>query len=466
MQTTQKNQKGTILILFALLLIVLLGFGALAIDVGNWYAVQAELSKSVDAAALAGARNISSEDNGKVDMQTLIQDVGRENFPAGLLGTPTTGEGIATFTATQNVNRISISGSVKSPTFLARLFGVGNQVLTNSFGEASMNKVQIMLVLDRSGSMGFELPTKMSRLKTAAIKFIGFFKDTQSTDKMGLVSYATTPSNPIDFALNINYVDAMTTAIGDSWSGMHAGGYTNTEDAIAQGGAQLPDQSAYAAADRVNQFLIFFSDGMPTALRSKFKYNNTDNDGVVVENWGTECATTTWGTCCSNLYDPISGNTIPGVNPDTTGDGLKTSGTPLTACKFGPILYLNTKWLLFESFACSGSDTYKCTNPVWNYANDTEHCSIPPLNLHNYFCNAAKQMAIDHAQELKKRSVTIYVIGLGSGNNIDPIFLKNISSSTADTCAGQDYCFIAPTSNELEAIFNLIAKEIKLRLVR
>ena len=437
MQTTQKNQKGTILILFALLLIVLLGFGALAIDVGNWYAVQAELSKSVDAAALAGARNISSEDNGKVDLQTLIQDVGRENFPAGLLGTPTTGEGIATFTATQNVNRISISGSVKSPTFLARLFGVGNQVLTNSFGEARMNKVEIMLVLDRSGSMGFELPTKMSRLKTAAIKFIGFFKDTQSTDKMGLVSYATTPR--LDLRLKTGFVVEMIDKINDMPALIIPSTltYTNTEDAIDQGGAQLPDQSAYAAADRVNQFLIFFSDGQPTALRSKFKYNNTDNDGVVL---GMNCETTTWGTIWPYLYDPISGTIMPGgVNPDTTGDGKSNSTT-----KCGG---LNTKWYLFES----------SLGPVPGYT--TEYCNIPALNLQKYFCNAAKQMAINHAQELKNRGVRIYVIGLGSGSNIDPNFLAEISS-------GSDYLYITPQSNELEAIFNKIAQEIKLRLVQ
>ena len=438
MQTTQKNQKGTILILFALLLIVLLGFGALAIDVGNWYAVQAELSKSVDAAALAGARNMSNE--GKVDMQTLINDVGRENFPAGLLGTPTTGEGIANFTYTpdpQALPRISISGSVKSPTFLARLFGVGNQVLTNSFGEASMNKVQIMLVLDRSGSMGFELPTKMSRLKTAAIKFIGFFKDTQSTDKMGLVSYATTPR--LDLRLKTGFVVEMIDKINDMPALIIPSTltYTNTEDAIDQGGAQLPDQSAYAAADRVNQFLIFFSDGQPTALRSKFKYNNTDNDGVVL---GMNCETTTWGTIWPYLYDPISGTIMPGgVNPDTTGDGKSNSTT-----KCGG---LNTKWYLFES----------SLGPVPGYT--TEYCNIPALNLQKYFCNAAKQMAINHAQELKNRGVRIYVIGLGSGSNIDPNFLAEISS-------GSDYLYITPQSNELEAIFNKIAQEIKLRLVQ
>jgi Flp pilus assembly protein TadG len=459
MRTTQKNQRGTILVLFAILLIVLLGFGALAIDVGNWYAVQAELSKSVDAAALAGARNISNED--KVDMQTLVEDFGRENFPAGLLGTPDTGAGIATFTASYPAtHRVSVTGAVKAPTYLAKIFGV-DQVITNGFGVASMNRVEIMLVLDRSGSMGDGHPTKISDLKTAAKSFVGFFTDTQDTDKMGLVSFSTTPT--LDLALNINYVSAMITEI----DAMSANDYTNAEDAIAQGGAQLPDQSSYSADQRVNQFLIFFSDGMPTALRSTFKYNNTVYDGVVHEGSGNNCSTTN-GSVQDTLYKPVSG-TWSGVNPATTGDGksISTTNCMREKCRRGGQYnssgnwvcqqsynpkqyegYMNTKWYLFET-----------TSPgrVSGYA--TEYCSIPANTLHAYFCAAAKTMAINNAQALKDRGVIIYVVGLGSGTEIDEEFLSNISS-------GDGYTFIAPTSAELEAIFNKIAKEIKLRLVQ
>jgi len=36
MKTTLRNEKGAILIIFGLLLIVLIGFTALAVDVGRW----------------------------------------------------------------------------------------------------------------------------------------------------------------------------------------------------------------------------------------------------------------------------------------------------------------------------------------------------------------------------------------------------------------------------------------------
>jgi len=64
-------------------------------------------------------------------------------------------------------------------------------------------------------------------------------------------------------------------------------------------------------------------------------------------------------------------------------------------------------------------------------------------------------MALDHARALKNKGIKIFVIGLG---DVDEAFLGQIAS-------GPTYEFYAPTSDELEAIFKKIAKEIKLRLV-
>ena len=90
MRNIIKNQKGAIIVIFALSLIVLIGFAALGTEVGRWYLTRAELSKAVDAAALAGAANIS---NPTIDVLTLARDFGMENFQAGYLGTPGTGDG-------------------------------------------------------------------------------------------------------------------------------------------------------------------------------------------------------------------------------------------------------------------------------------------------------------------------------------------------------------------------------------
>ena len=49
------DQKGYVIVTTALLLVVLLGFGALAVDVGLLYSARTAAQRAADAAALAGA---------------------------------------------------------------------------------------------------------------------------------------------------------------------------------------------------------------------------------------------------------------------------------------------------------------------------------------------------------------------------------------------------------------------------
>ncbi len=427
MRRTLNNQRGAVVILFALLLLVLLGFCALGFEAGFWYMVRAELSKSVDAAAIAGAKNIS---NPYVDPLVLARQLANENFPAGYLGTPSKGaSGSVTFEAYQDPDhRIRVTGSVNAPIFLAQLFGV-TQVVSNGMGVAKKNEVEIMLVLDRSGSMGPGYGNAIVDLKTAAKSFVGFFQDTQDQDKVGLISFATGVT--VDVPLGTNYVTSMTNAIDK----MTATGATNAEDALAQTGGPkgLTDQSGVSPDKRVQQFVIFFSDGNPTAFRGKFKNQGTDNIDAVV------CGT---GQTCDTVYNQLGktdSETWLNIDPGYTGDG----NSPVMS-KCNPTA--TTKWYVFSQY------------PVPNYA-DPEYCYIPHgtgQTLPRYICSTARQMAVDHAQALKDKYVKIYTIGLGQ---IDKTFLSEIAS-------GSSFEYYAPSSSELQAIFNTIAKDIKLRLVQ
>jgi Flp pilus assembly protein TadG len=63
------NQRGVTAILVALLLVVLVGFTALAIDVGHLVFVRNELQNAADAGALAGARFLYEEDGTAVNVE-------------------------------------------------------------------------------------------------------------------------------------------------------------------------------------------------------------------------------------------------------------------------------------------------------------------------------------------------------------------------------------------------------------
>ena len=423
-----KNQRGVVLIMSALLLMVLLGFAALATEAGRWYLVRSELSKAADAAAMAGVKNIS---NPNVTVETIAKDIGDENFSTGELGTPGSGEGSISFTTTKSGNnKIQVVGQVSAIAFLARLFGI-EQVSVSSSGVAQIKEVEIMMVLDRSGSM---VGTPLADLQTAAKRFLDFFEETQGRDKVGLITFAT--GVKVNFGLENNFVDPINGEINSISvlpQGTPGDRDTNMEDAIdqADGPGGFTDQTSFPADERKQQFMIFFSDGKATAFRGTFTRNGTSYDAVVPDPGDVD-----W---FYGLHDPNTGNPIAGV--DMCKECLICNLIPCV--KFQPTgngTSNTTKWHVFID------------RPVPGYSpND----NIPEDKLKNYVIDTARQMAIDHAQELKNKYIKIYTIGLGS---VDTSLLGAIAS-------GKDFENYTPTSDQLEAIFQAIAKEIKLRLV-
>jgi Mg-chelatase subunit ChlD len=333
-----------------------------------------------------------------------------------------------------------VDGRVNVIAILARLFGI-DQVATVSSGIAQKNKVEIMMVLDRSGSMAGACPySPICKLGAAAKSFLSFFTETQDQDKMGLISFATGVT--VDQQLGTNFVNAMTTKINDMIN-KGATGATNAEDAIdqADGPKGFTDQTGILGNQRVQQYLIFFTDGRPTAFRGKFRRNGIDNPDAVVMGTGNDCGTV-YGfmghTDSENFYPPST------LTPTPTGDGNPPSST---SCGSPSNRYLNTMWYIFA-------------DPKYGLLGyDPLQCSIPETVLAPYICNTARSMAIDNAKELKDKGIKIYTIGLEGNGGVDHGFLGQVAS-------GADYEYYAPTSDDLEGIFNAIAKEIKLRLVQ
>lgn len=68
------GQRGVVLVWFAVLLPLLLGFAALAIDLARLNLVRVELQNAADAAALAGARSIIGAATGPCNFSTALAD--------------------------------------------------------------------------------------------------------------------------------------------------------------------------------------------------------------------------------------------------------------------------------------------------------------------------------------------------------------------------------------------------------
>jgi Flp pilus assembly protein TadG len=74
MTAFSRNESGTVAIITAILMVVLLGFLALAVDVGHLATVKNELQNAADAAALAGARALVFKEGAMVQKITPVPD--------------------------------------------------------------------------------------------------------------------------------------------------------------------------------------------------------------------------------------------------------------------------------------------------------------------------------------------------------------------------------------------------------
>jgi Flp pilus assembly protein TadG len=425
LQNLLRNQDGAYILITGITLVALFGFAALGIEVGRWYAIQGEMSKAIDGAAFAGAKNVNNPNI--TDLHGFVQEVAQANFPPGLLGTDTP----AFLVSDDGNGKIIVQGSTNSLNSLAKVVE-GNNSTTHiaAAGSAKLRNAEIALVLDVSGSMG---GSPISDLKDGATQFVENFKDQESDNKFALLTFASGVQTL--FAMDHGYVSPVTSAIG----GLNANGSTNTEDALAKTGA-LPwtDQSGVPPNEQSKQVVIFFSDGNPTAFRGNFVYQNNTYNGVAAKY-------TNSSSFLPQLAEPnVQHQFFPTSsinNVYKTGDG-KPSGS--TACGT-----LTVKWEIFSD------STYGLGNFPGTAGLDPEQCLISnPNPLIDYHVWLIKQMAIDNAQAIKNNGIEIYTIGLG---NVDPNFLAALSS-------GPDFAYYTPNSSELAGIFQQIANILKLVL--
>ncbi len=303
----RKGTAGTTIVSFALLLTALMGFVALGMEVGTWYLMRVELSKAVDAAALAGAANIASPN---VNLAALAQDFGDQNFATGYLGTEGSGRGAVAYTVSSTVSQMTVTGSATGTGTISQIFGV-SAIPVSAMGVAQKNEVELMLVLDCSVSMAGQ---PMTNLQAAATSFLGFFEPSQSEDMMGLVTFSTAAS--VKVPLETNFVSAIQGYV----KSLSANGATNAEDAVAQAGAQLPVQTGTPNASWKQQYIVFFTDGEPTAFRSTFVHSKTSYDAVAYTTVDPYDSSNQWYDVGTYLASPTTGNNLS-VNAVQTGKG-------------------------------------------------------------------------------------------------------------------------------------------------
>jgi len=255
------GERSQALPFIAMLLMMFIAAIGLAIDLGLIFFTKSDVTRAVDAAALAGAAALPDQDlaRARVDEYLALNDVdpatAEVTFPTGEGGEP---RKLVEVKATKTANLIILDA-----------FGL-DDVTVESDGRAEQASVDAVLIFDRSGSMcrdshglRVDCPSAnpyppgqwqpMLHLKEAANIFVESFDPVY--DQIALASYST--SGTLDQELTQGFDDVQT-AIDEMWPS----GYTNIYEGTMRGVEELinfpPDGNARSDSVGV---MILLTDG-------------------------------------------------------------------------------------------------------------------------------------------------------------------------------------------------------------
>jgi Flp pilus assembly protein TadG len=130
----RNQERGVAILVAALLLLFAIPVVGLAIDVGLLLVVKARLGAAVESAALAAGRTLPPDQD--IDAQQAAARAAATrffdaNFPPGYMGTDTNGRLLtATLQPANGGMEISVTGSVRAPTYFMRMFSAQDITLT------------------------------------------------------------------------------------------------------------------------------------------------------------------------------------------------------------------------------------------------------------------------------------------------------------------------------------------------
>ncbi len=194
-----ERRRGATLVLIVVLMVVIVAAGAFAVDFGRMQLVRSQLQTAVDAGALAGSLQLKKDPTDIEAARAAARDfitrnrvgfnvtVPAESITVELGGWDSTTRTFDSQTAQRDA--VSVYATQTNEPFLfARIFGQTSFSLPRqSVAVAGASKLEIMMVLDLSGSMADD--GRIQALQAAAPVFVNVIEQVANDDRIGVMGY-------------------------------------------------------------------------------------------------------------------------------------------------------------------------------------------------------------------------------------------------------------------------------------
>ena len=202
-----RGQAVVFVMVFLVAVIAIVGF---VIDVGHAYQTQRSLQGAADAAALAGAQQLPDPAAAQTTAKQFGSSATGKNRITDVAVTETVATSCnATIPGCSPVNMVSVDEAASVPTYFAKVIGVNSfnlKVHAAACSPCGARQVDIMLVLDRTGSMCQDSrgqdqhPTcpDMNNAKDGLRTFLGYFDPNMAHVGFAVLPPAVDPSRPCD----------------------------------------------------------------------------------------------------------------------------------------------------------------------------------------------------------------------------------------------------------------------------
>ncbi len=442
------KEKGSVGIIFLLTLaFVLIPLTGLAIDATILYIVKTKLCAAVDAAALAAGRSLSvglDIASQQASAQTTAQAYFDANFPKKFWNATATMDPANVQQSGAHVRTVTITARATVPTIFMEALGVPSTVVSDS-GQASRRDVNVIMVLDRSGSMAAS--GSCGPMKAAAQQFVNMFSN--GRDTLGLITFMQSAN--LDYAPNQQFQTTSPT-LDDVIGQLVCTSSTATADAL---------HLAYTQIQAIDQpgalnVILLFTDGIPNGVRAHYPMSATSKCQVGLDLFGS-------------IAD---GGPTSGVLDAT---GVSDSSQPLGVIKAPGCAFSKNSNAVDQDVAYIGNA------PGTNHDQDAwgnyllgGYASTNGLTDSNGHVRPDLTSAIDaasiNAAYNQARTIRydatyqpiIYTIGYGS--DVDKTLLIQIandpSSVKYDPSIGTGLFVFAPDKSALAGAFNTIASQI------